>query len=256
MNRVRFEVAYDGSDYKGWQKQAGGEKSVQETIETVLSRLFDEPIKTVGSGRTDAGAHALRQNLHFDTSKNPADYNLIDACNKMLPETIWLRKAWQAPEEFHALHSTTKKTYTYRVLNRPQKGPFSHKRALWVAKPLDFGYLAETTSHLVGTQDFASFQSAGTPVPSTVRTIFSAEWRRKGHWLDFRVTSDGFLKQMVRNIVGTLLELHKQKAPPEHILKILAACDRTQAGPTISASGLYLTRVFYPDNLDIKCRRL
>ena len=259
--KIKLLVSYDGTDYCGWQKQKdhkhGPDKpSLQETIEKALSKLFNEPIDLCASGRTDAGVHAVGQIAHFETSKSlPKD--LCWALRSLLPNSIAIRQAWIAPEEFHSTLSAEKKTYRYWVWNSPRPTALLSRYSHWVRFPLDLDYLNEQARFLEKEQDFKSFQSVGTPVLHTIRQVHKARWRkRKGHLVEFEITGSGFLKQMVRNLVGTQLDLCLKGQPVEKIEEILKAQDRRKAGTTAPPQGLFLARVYYPRDLDIKCRQI
>lgn len=259
--RVRFTVAYDGTDFCGWQKQKHGEqKSVGHTIEEALTKIFNEKISLFASGRTDAGVHALNQVCHFETARriDPAKkWDLCWALNTQLPPSIVVKKAWLAPEDFHATLSATHKTYRYLIVNQPRPSAHLTRYAEWVRQPLNLQHLQESSQILVGYHDFKSFQSAGTEVKTTDRHIYQAkwEWRRPG-LAQFTITGSGFLKQMVRNIVGTSLMLERKKRKPLEMRDILDSKDRIVAGPPASPQGLYLLRVYYPRDLDNRCLEL
>lgn len=261
MTRIRFLVSYDGTDYCGWQRQ-GPEAgpSLQQAIEEALARVFDQRIDLSASGRTDAGVHALGQVCHFDVDVPAERFLSWDFCWAMqgvLPKSIVVRKAWLAPSEFHATLSATHKTYRYLIYNHPRSNPFWVRTSHWVRKPLDLQVLQEVADHLVGEHDFKSFQTSGTPVLSTIRTIYQAKWeRRSQNVVQFTVTGSGFLKQMVRNLVGTQLQFEKFGREPSEIIDILKAKDRQKAGATAPPQGLQLWKVFYPTDLDNKCRPL
>ncbi len=257
--RVRLQISYEGTDFCGWQKQTGNrpKKSVCQAIEEGLQKVFDEKIALFASGRTDAGVHALNQVCHFDTLRDPSRFKNWDLCwgvGTHLPHSIVIKKAWVAPPDFHATISATHKTYRYLILNQKRQSPFLDRFADWIRQPIDIEHLRASSRYLIGIQDFKSFQSVGTIVPHTRRQIFKAEWvwRRPGI-LQFTVTGSGFLKQMVRNIVGTSLMLERKNLPPEHIKSIISALDRRQAGPPAPPQGLYLMQVYYPKDLDNRC---
>jgi len=260
MPRIRFTVSYDGTDFCGWQKQNHGDKkSVAQVIEQALEKVFDEKIGLYASGRTDAGVHALNQVCHFDTKRvvEPGRWDLCWAVNAQLPPTIVLKQAWIAPDEFHSTLSSTHKTYRYLIINQNRPSALTHRFATWIRKPIDIKHLQESTEYILGQHDFKSFQSVGTPVPHTVREIYKAQWtyRRPGV-LQFEVTGSGFLKQMVRNIVGTQLLLERKGLKPSEMKTILESMDRTKAGPPAPPQGLMLYRVYYPQDLDNKCLEL
>jgi tRNA pseudouridine38-40 synthase len=261
MTRIRFTVAYDGTDFCGWQRQNHGPlKSVQQVIDEALSQVLQEKIGLYASGRTDAGVHARNQVCHFDTSHPESKFIGWDfpwALKALLPPSVTVKKAWIAPPDFHSTLSADKKTYRYFIFNHPRRSPFLYRYAEWIRKPVDMGHLNASAQYILGKHDFKSFQSVGTPVAHTVREIYGAKWDRpKPHILRFTITGEGFLKQMVRNIVGTQLMLERQRENPEKMKKILEAMDRKIAGPPAAPQGLFLWRVYYPKELDNKCREL
>jgi tRNA pseudouridine38-40 synthase len=261
MTRIRFTVAYDGTDYCGWQRQNHGPpKSVQGVLEEALQSIFQEKIVLYASGRTDAGVHARAQVCHFDTIKPESAFEKWDfpwALKSILPPAISVKKAWIAPPDFHATLEAVHKTYRYYIFNSHRSSPFLHRYAGWIRKPVDIDHLNASSKYLLGKQDFKSFQSVGTPVKSTIREIFSAQWDRpKPHMLRFKIDGEGFLKQMVRNIVGTQLMLERLKADPADICRIIKVLDRKQAGPSVEPQGLFLWQVYYPKELDNRCREL
>lgn len=258
MRKIKLLLSYDGTDFSGWQRQPGC-TTVQGTLEHCLSQLYNQPIKVKGSGRTDAGTHAVGQVAHFEAPKVMVkEERLVHALNSLLPDTIAVKNAWEAPEDFHALFSARRKTYIYRIWNHPQRSALWNKRALWVPQPLDLEYLNQLATGILGRKDFKSFQSAGTPVKSTVRSVDHCSWRRlsSGYLLEFRIRGNGFLKQMVRNLMGTQIYLERQKADLSRLYDIFDAKDRQAAKATAAAHGLYLYRVEYPPALDNKCRKL
>lgn len=259
--KIRFNVAYDGTDYCGWQRQNHGPlKSVSQTIQEALEVVFQEKITLYASGRTDAGVHALAQVCHFEVSKPESFFKKFDlswALKSHLPHSITVKDAWLAPPEFHATISATHKTYRYLIYNSPRRSVFLNRYADWIRKPMDLDFLNKTSELILGEHDFKSFQSVGTPVPHTVRTIYRAKWRRKNpEVLEFVITGSGFLKQMVRNIVGTQLLLERKQLKAEMMSEIIGLKDRTKAGPPAPPQGLYLCKVYYPLELDNKCRKL
>lgn len=259
--KIKLSVSYDGTDFCGWQKQKahkhGPEKpSLQETIEKALSKILNEPISLSASGRTDAGVHAVAQIAHFETAKAlPKD--LCWALKYMLPSSIAVRQAWIAPQSFHSTLSAEKKTYRYWIWNAPRSTALLGRYSHWVRSPLDLDYLNQQAEYLTKKQDFKSFQSVGTTVQTTIREVYQAHWsRRKGNLVQFEITGSGFLKQMVRNIVGTQLDLYIKSQPIEKIDEILKSLDRRRAGSAAPPQGLFLYRVYYPSDLDIKCRQI
>jgi tRNA pseudouridine38-40 synthase len=261
MPRIKLLISYDGTDFCGWQKQkehkhASPLPSIQETIEKALSRVFNESIVMSGSGRTDAGVHAVAQIGHFDTEKTiPKD--LCWAIRGHLPSSIVVKAAWIAPSDFHSTLSATHKTYRYCIWNKQRSSALLDRFSWWVRHPLDLNFLTEASGFLIKNQDFKSFQSTGTPVKTTVREVYAAKWSAKASGIvEFSITGSGFLKQMVRTLVGTQVQLYLKDRRPSEMAEILEACDRQRAGPTAPPQGLFLQRVYYPPELDNKCRRI
>jgi tRNA pseudouridine38-40 synthase len=258
--KIKMLVAYDGTDFCGWQKQNHGPlKSVGHVLEEALEKIFNQKIALYGSGRTDAGVHAFGQICHFEIDKDEKNFkmDLAWAVKSYLPPTITVKKVWVVPSEFHSTLSATHKTYKYLIYNANRRNPLLCRYAAWIRRPINIETLNSYLPVIIGKQDFKSFQSVGTPVPHTRRKIFKAEWKfRNSRVLQFSVTGDGFLKQMVRNLVGTMLMLERQNQPPEEMKRILNALDRTKAGPPAPPEGLFLWKVYYPRELDNKCREL
>ncbi len=254
MHRIRIEVSYDGTDFFGWQRLGDQEPTIQGALEESVFGLTGERVAVIGSGRTDSGVHAIAQTAHFNLKRLGKWKDLVYALNSRLPHSIRVQKAWIAPQDFHAQRSAIWKTYRYRILNRPRPSALNHRYSWWVRLPLDLDFLNQTAGLLVGSHDFASFQSAGGSVQSTHRTLFEAQWEHpKRDLFTFTVTGSGFLKQMVRNLVGTQLQLWKYRRPAHEIESILTAQDRKKAGLTAPPQGLFLVRVAYPEDLDNRC---
>jgi len=256
-HKIRLLVSYDGTPYQGWQKQPGL-ATVQGTLETVLSQIYSERVRVIGSGRTDAGTHAVGQVAHFEAPKIlSGEAKIVRSLNALLPDTIVVKGAWRAPENFHALASARRKTYIYRIWNHQIRSALWAQRALWVPQELNLTLLNDLARQVIGTHDFKSFQSSGTPVATTIRTVDQCGFfRRGGSLLELRIRGNGFLKQMVRNLVGTMLHLERNDGTIGHFRQILAALDRQAAKATAAAHGLYLYRVEYPAALDKKCLKL
>ncbi len=252
--RVRLDLAFDGALFMGSQKQAEGTYTVQGVLQEKLSQIFREKIHVQLSGRTDRGVHALHQVAHFDCSTDPKRIKLRAALQGLLPKFLVIKQTYLAPKDFHALRSTTEKTYKYLIRNAPTPSAQLWNKSVWVRNKLNIEYLNKTSSYLIGEHDFKSFQNTGTDLKTTVRKIHRAEWvLRKPGWVEFYISGNGFLKQMVRNIVGTALALEKSGQPSEMMKEILQARDRQKALKTAPSEGLYLVEVLYPQTLDNKC---
>jgi tRNA pseudouridine38-40 synthase len=257
--RIKMHIAYDGTDFCGWQKQAAGSSlpSIQETLERAYCKVFKIPIVCSASGRTDAGVHALAQVVHCDIPIDPRRINVIKALRPFLPPAISVKQVWLVPQNFHSLHQATSKTYRYVIHTGLTQPAILGRFCLWYPYKFDIERLNKIAKLIEGTHDFKSFQSRGTEILSTVRTIYKAKWEQKSKYLfNFEITGSGFLKQMVRNIIGTQLLFCKDQIEPEYLLKIIEAKDRQAAGWTASPQGLFLLRVYYPEDLDKKCLRL
>ncbi|MBC7457280.1 MAG: tRNA pseudouridine(38-40) synthase TruA [Bdellovibrionaceae bacterium] len=265
--RIKFILSYDGTDFCGWQRQnverehnRSQKPSLCRTIETALEKTFKHKIELSASGRTDAGVHAVNQVCHFDTDRTVEQmqgWDLSRALINKLPDSIVIKKAWIAPPNFHSTLSAEKKTYRYLILNAEHPSPFFNRTMGWVRKPMDLIFFNETCQYLIGEHDFKSFQSVGTPVQHTVRTIYKAEWVWQGPKVaQFTITGSGFLKQMVRNIVGTQLLMARKNLEPKYMDQVIKAKDRRAAGAPADPQGLYLMKVYYPLDLDNGCREL
>ncbi|MCI5649742.1 MAG: tRNA pseudouridine(38-40) synthase TruA [Fusicatenibacter sp.] len=245
MRRIKLTVAYDGTNYCGWQVQPNG-ITVQETLNAALSDLFGCEMNTIGASRTDAGVHALGNVAVFDTeTRMPAD-KVAFALNTRLPEDIRIQRSEEVPMEFHPRFTETVKTYEYRILNRTFCDPTRRLYAAFWYGNLNVEAMGEAAGYLVGPHDFKSFSTENPDVTDTVRTIYETKVWKEEDMIHFSITGNGFLYHMVRIIAGTLLEVGKGSYPPEQIPEILKARDRAKAGPTARAQGLTLVRIIYP----------
>lgn len=246
MPRIRLILAYTGTHYHGWQLQAHG-PTVQGTVEAALERLVGVPTRVHGAGRTDAGVHAVGQVAHFDVAHEKRHIPWQRALNAVLPGDICVREASEVDADFHARFSATAKEYSYTLWTEPafvlpQRRPFT-----WATGPLDLAAMDAAARHLVGTHDFASFQNAGTPVRDTCRTLTTitrAPGPTPWEWT-LRFEANGFLKQMVRNLVGLLVAVGRGRIAAEAVPAVLTARDRTAAPGTAPAQGLCLEWVRY-----------
>ncbi|MGQ9779038.1 MAG: tRNA pseudouridine(38-40) synthase TruA [Bacillota bacterium] len=245
MRNIKLTLAYEGTGYLGFQRQKRG-PTIQGTLEDCLARLTGERPRVIGAGRTDAGVHALGQVANFRTASRIETHRFVPALNSLLPKDIAVLAAEEVPPEFHARRDAKRKTYTYRLWRPMVRPVFERDRAYHFPRPLDLAAMEAATRLLVGRHDFAVFCSAGsTKVKTTVRTVFAAGWKEEGPLLSFTVTADGFLYRMVRNMVGTLLQVGLGKHPPEWVEELLALGRRPAAGPAVPACGLFLVRVEY-----------
>jgi tRNA pseudouridine38-40 synthase len=247
MRNIKLTIAYDGTEYYGFQEQRGtGLPTIQEVLESTLTKMAGSYIQVYGAGRTDSGVHARGQVINFDCSKWPVPTErMVLALNGILPRDIVAVKAEDVPRGFHARFSAKGKTYVYRVYNSNIPSPFENRYSLFVPTRLDIKSMQEAASFLEGTRDFKTFQAANSPVRNTVRTIHRAGVFREGNIINFRFTGDGFLYNMIRIIMGTLLEVGQGKRSPGEMPGIIAAGNRTAAGPTVPGKGLFLEAVYY-----------
>lgn len=252
MRVIKFTLAYDGTGFAGWQLQAAG-RTVQGVLEAALARVAGEPIRVAASGRTDAGVHALGQVVSFDYAGPLPTDELARAVNAYLPDDLAIVAAADAPPGFHARRSAVRKRYRYRIYDGPLRAVFERSFVWQCRQRLDEGAMARAAAPLVGRHDFASFQTAGSPRQSTVRTVYEITVGRgrggEGDEVVVEVEADGFLYNMVRGIVGTLVEVGRGAAPEDLPAAALAARDRRAAGPNAPAAGLCLFRVKYPGEL-------
>lgn len=242
MKRVMLVVAYDGTNYCGWQIQANG-ITVQEELNRCLSKLLKEPIQTVGASRTDAGVHALGNVAVFDTAARMPAEKISYALNTYLPEDIRIQYSAEVAADFHPRYCESEKTYEYRILNRRFPLPTQRLYTYFYHYKLDVEKMREGASFLVGRHDFASFCGANAQVKSTVREVTGIDIEKKDDVITIQVRGRGFLYNMVRIIAGTLIEIGNEQYPPEKMGEILRACDRQQAGPTAPACGLTLKKI-------------
>lgn len=245
MMRIRLDLQYKGSSFGGWQKQkAKGLPTIQGLLEQLFSKIYNQPIRVLGSGRTDAGTHARHQVAHCDVPHLPK--NLEYKLNRLLPSEISILRVQKAPNDFHALASAQAKTYIYRIWNSKTPNPFLADTSYWAPQKLDLDRLNSFAQVFLGTHDFKSFQTKGTPVPDTTRTLSLSRWReKKPNLLEYQICGDGFLKQMVRNIVGLQLYAHRKGLSPKDLQMILEAKNRQAAKDTAPSHGLILWKVHY-----------
>ena len=237
-------VAYDGTNYHGWQYQNNG-KTIEGELNKALSSLLQKNIEVIGASRTDAGVHAMCNAAVFDSDAGIPAEKYSYALNQMLPDDIRIRKSEEVPADFHPRKTDTVKTYEYRVDCEEFADPLKTRYAYFTYVPLDASKMQEAAFHLIGTHDFKSFCSVNTTATTTVRTIFDIQVIRDGVDIIVRITGNGFLYNMVRIIVGTLMDVGRGKYAPDKVKDILEATDRTAAGPTVPACGLMLKELHF-----------
>jgi tRNA pseudouridine38-40 synthase len=261
MRTLKIVLAYDGTDFVGWQRQAAG-ASVQGHLEEALAAVEGQPVTVVGAGRTDAGVHALGQVASCTLAHPIGTATLARALNAMLPDAVRVLEVDEAPAGFHARYSARSKTYRYLIRNDTVAGPFDRRYAWHVPQLLDEAAMAEAARLLEGEHDFAALQGAGSAVTSTTRTVSSARVlvssaaeafgeafagavASAGRIVTIETTGTGFLRHMVRNGVGTLVEIGLGRRRPAWMAEVLDSLDRDNAGPTAPAHGLFLVSVAY-----------
>lgn len=242
--RVKLIVSYDGTNYCGWQIQING-ITVEEILNRELSSLLNEEIAVIGASRTDSGVHALGNVAVFDTYSKIPPEKMCFALNQRLPEDIRIQASCEVAPDFHPRFCDSVKTYEYRILNRRFDIPTLRLYTHFVYMPLDVVKMQEAAKYIVGEHDFKSFCSTRTQVTSTVRTVYALDIEKKEDIISIRISGNGFLYNMVRIIVGTLMKVGLGVYPPEHVKEILEACDRNAAGPKAPAKGLTLIGIEY-----------
>jgi tRNA pseudouridine38-40 synthase len=252
MRNIVLHLAFDGARYHGWQVQKNA-LSVQETIQNAIEKVFKSRLAVTGCSRTDAGVHANDYVCGFRTCAKIEPLAIARALNANLPKDIAVTGCHEASEAFHPRYFATGKEYIYKICNAPFRDPFFRAYALYYHPTLDCELLNSAARNFCGRHDFAAFCSSGADSHhrpeetdgDTVRTIFDASFSRSGDMVEFRVSGDGFLYNMVRIMVGTLLFVAKGKLTPDDIKSVIDSCDRRRAGPTAPAHALYLNHVFY-----------
>ncbi len=246
MASFKLVLEYDGTELAGWQAQGEGRRTVQGELRRALAEIAEGPVRVVGAGRTDAGVHAEGQVAAAWLETRLAPEVLQRALNAKLPRDVAVRLVEPAPAGFHPRRDAREKRYRYQVWNGAAPSPLRARRFHYVREPLATEPMAAAASQLVGTRDFACFQAAGSSVKTTVRTLRRCEVAgASGGEIFFQLAGDGFLRHMVRNVVGTLLELGRGRRAADSIPALLESRDRTLAGPTAPACGLTLAEVIY-----------
>ena len=242
MKTYKLVLGYDGSDFRGWQRQPDG-RTVQGVIEEALRKITGKRTVVHGAGRTDAGVHALGQVASFRGAFKLADKVLLRALNAVLPEDIRIFSLEEAPPDFHARRSARSKLYRYRIVHAPQPSPLDRRFVLHWPYPLKLGKMREAAGLFVRTADFTAFSSNRDRSP--VRTVTRSELRKSGDEIVYTIEAPGFLRYMVRTIVGTLIEVGRGRMTPGQVEDIFRIKARSLAGPTAAAKGLTLVRVDY-----------
>lgn len=243
MRNLKLTLEYEGTQYHGWQVQPGL-VTIQQAIQERLARILQEQVVLVAAGRTDAGVHALEQVANFHCSSSiPAD-SLQKALNSLLPRDIAVTGVEEVPEDFSARFRARSKVYLYRILNRTYPSSFWRRYSWFLPRRLDVPAMERALPSLLGRHDFSAFRASGCTARSVIRTLHRADLTRQDDMIEMRFEANAFLRYMVRNIVGTLVQIGLGKRPAENLGEVLAGRDRRQAGPTVPACGLTMEKVF------------
>ena len=255
--KIRILLSYEGTHFAGWQRQKH-KRTVQGELEKALKALFQEQIPVFASGRTDRGVHAIGQVAHFEISYlKLKKINLLKALNHLTGPDISLMGAWQAPMSFHARFSAVKKTYLFLISTQKSPPALARHFLCWQPEGINTEKLNEMSKTLLGPQDFKSFMNTGSEVSDTIRTIYEARWQELGGGLKcFTVTGSGFLRQMIRNLVGAQVALSKEEEAVKKFRHILENRDRRLCFAPAASKGLYLKEVVYPPDLEKQCLKL
>lgn len=247
MRNIKVTIAYDGTNYHGFQEQRGTSmRTVQGVLEERLSRLAKKPIQIIGAGRTDAGVHARGQVINFRSGDWPVPVErTVYALNSLLPRDIAALDAEEVPDTFHARFSTVAKTYRYTIYNGKWPSPFCRLYSYHIPARLDIKSMREAAGYLEGKHDFSAFRALGTAVKTTIRRLYRAQVSREGDFVYIMLCADGFLYHMARMLTGTLLRVGMGKLPADEVAAILASRDSLQGGPALPARGLCLETVRY-----------
>lgn len=253
MPRLALGVEYDGTGFRGWQYQGPGQTgpTVQAAVEKALSGVAGQPVSLICAGRTDAGVHATGQVAHFDSEVRRAPHNWLLGANALLPGAVRLNWVRPVAADFHARFSAVQRQYRYVLCCGRERPALLRDRVGWAWQELDTAAMARAASCLPGRHDFSAFRAAGCQARHAVRTIHLLRVWQRGRYRVIDVRADGFLHHMVRNIVGSLIQVGRGAHPAGWLEQVLAGRDRRCAGPTAPASGLYLTGVLYPDRFPL-----
>lgn len=244
MRNIRLTISYDGSDYYGFQRQKDL-VTVQQVLEEALAKIFGESISVAPSGRTDTGVHALGQVVSFKTQGKIPVERVVHAVNTVLPPSVVALDAKEMPEGFHARYDAKAKKYIYKIMQTDMPDPFLANYAWLLAGELDVRKMAEAASIIKGEHDFSSFRASGSTPTHPVRDIYESVWQNENGMIVFSIKGNGFLYHMVRNLVGSFVDIGQGRISVDDFKDILAGKDRALAGKTAPPQGLYLEHVFY-----------
>lgn len=248
--RIALGIEYDGSDYAGWQRQPHA-SSVQATLEAALAKVADHPLEVVCAGRTDTGVHATAQVVHFDSTAARSLRAWVLGGNANLPASVAITWAQPVASDFHARFSATGRQYRYVILNRAVRPALLRRRVSWDHRPLDVERMQQAARCLVGEHDFSAFRALACQAKHARREIYHLSLQRSGDYIYLDIAANAFLHHMVRNIAGTLIAVGRGEQPVEWVEAVLGGRDRSQAGITAPAAGLYLVQVRYPERFKL-----
>ncbi len=256
MHRVALGVEYNGATYNGFQRQASTASTVQAYLESALSGVAAEPISLVCAGRTDAGVHASEQVVHFDTLAQRPSKAWVKGVNCQLPDDIRVHWAKSVPPSFHARFSATSRTYRYVLLSTDVRPAYLYKNVTWTQYNLDISRMQAAAGYLVGEHHFSAFRSSRCQANNPVRTVQYLTLKQQGPFIVVEINANAFLHHMVRNIVGTLIDVGRGAYNPEWVGEVLALGDRTKASATASPCGLYFVKATYPDEFALPIHKM
>ncbi len=249
MSRYALLVQYDGTPFNGFQAQNNG-RTIQEEFEKAIAILSKENVRVAASGRTDAGVHALGQVIHFDLENEIPLKKICTSLNGILPFELSVKNAYNVGYDFHSRYSAIQREYVYFIYRYPLRTPFMRNKAMWINHPLETDYIRDVTSHLVGEHDFASFCKKISLKNSTVRKIESIDVTEQDELIRIKFRANSYLHNMIRIIVGTTVQMHRENREPEYIKQILNEKDRSISGFTAPPCGLYLNKISYDPPLN------
>ena len=251
--RIALGIEYDGFDFHGWQSQQASVRTVQDCLQTALSKVAAESIKLHCAGRTDTGVHASNQVVHFDSDKLRPLRAWVLGSNTHLPADISIRWAQPIAEDFHARFSALARRYRYQILNRPTRSALQYRQMALCRTPLDVHPMQQAAAYLLGEHDFSAFRAAACQSHSPMRNVYALSLRRNGDVITIDIEANAFLHHMVRNIVGTLMVVGRGEQQPAWVHDVLTTRDRREAGMTAAPQGLCLTAVRYPTRFNLPC---
>ncbi|PFH86931.1 tRNA pseudouridine(38-40) synthase TruA [Bacillus sp. AFS088145] len=243
MNNYKLVIQYDGGRYKGWQRLGNGENTIQGKIENVISEMVGREIEIIGSSRTDAGVHAFEQVANFKIKENMPEIEIKSYLNRYLPKDISIKEVSMESDRFHSRYNTSAKTYIYKIWNEEYSNPFMRKYSMHVEEKLDLKKMKAAAKYFLGEHDFTAFSNAKSKKKSMVREIYSIDFEKIDGFIQIRISGNGFLYNMVRKVVGTLIEVGAGRLHAENISKIIELKDRAQVSNLADPGGLYLEKI-------------